>query len=122
MTGEVPSKQTAIRHERERPDELIHMDVKKLGRIPEGGGWRGRGELISNHQARVDKTPIRYEFVHSLADDHSRLAYSEVLTDERANTCAGFLVRGIAYFAAHGITQIERLMTDNAFAYRHGNA
>jgi transposase InsO family protein len=124
MTGEVirSSKQTTIRYERERPGELVHMDVKKLGRIPEGGGWRGRGELISNHQARIDKTPIGYDFVHSLVDDHSRLAYSEALHDERAATCADFLARAITYFAAHGITHIERLMTDNAFAYRHGNA
>ena len=124
MTGEVirSSKQTAIRYERERPGELVHMDVKKLGRIPDGGGWRGRGELITNHQARVDKTPIGYDFVHSLVDDHSRLAYSEVLADERASTCAGFLARAVAAFAAHGIAHIERLMTDNALAYRHGNA
>lgn len=121
MTGQVirSSKQTAVRYERERPGELVHMDVKKLGRIPDGGGWRARGQLPSNHQSRVDKTPIGYDFVHSLVDDHSRLAYSEILPDEKGTTCAEFLSRAATYFAAKGITRIERLMTDNAFAYRH---
>lgn len=120
MTGQVirSSKQTAVRYERERPGELVHMDVKKLGRIPDGGGWRSRGQLPSNHQSRLDKKPIGYDFVHSLVDDHSRLAYSEILPDEKGTTCAAFLSRAAAYFAAKGITRIERLMTDNAFAYR----
>lgn len=120
ITGEVirASKITALRYERERPGELVHMDVKKLGRIPDGGGWRGRGELASNHQARINKTPIGFDFVHSLVDDHSRLAYSEVLTDEKGPTCAAFLGRALDYFATHGITSIEELMTDNAWAYR----
>jgi transposase InsO family protein len=122
MTGDIirSSKQTAIRYERERPGELIHMDVKKLGKIPDGGGWRGRGELPSNHQARLNKKPIGYDFVHSVIDDHSRLAYSEILPDEKAPTCAAFLARALDYFTAHGIVTIERLITDNAFAYRHG--
>jgi transposase InsO family protein len=121
MTGEVirSSKQTAVRYERQRPGELVHMDVKKLGRIPDGGGWRARGQARANHQARVDKTPIGYDYVHSLVDDYSRLAYSEVLSDERGVSCAAFLQRAIDYFAAHGITRIERLMTDNAWAYRN---
>jgi transposase InsO family protein len=124
MTGEVirSSKSTAVRYERERPGELIHMDVKKLGRIPDEGGWRGRGETVGNHQARIDKTPIGYDFVHSAIDDCSRLAYSEIHADEKAQTCAAFFARAIEYFAAHGVTRIERLMTDNAFAYRHGSA
>jgi transposase InsO family protein len=125
MTGEVikASKATAVRYERERPGELVHMDVKKLGRIPDGGGWRGRGELLSNHQSRPEKkTKIGYDFVHSVVDDHSRLAYSEILPDEKGSTCAGFLLRAAAYFASHGITRIERVMTDNAFAYRHSTA
>lgn len=122
MTGDVIrcSKQTAVRYERERPGELVHMDVKKLGKIPDGGGWRGRGELASNHRARLNKKPIGYDFVHSAIDDHSRLAYSEILPDEKAPTCAAFLARALDYFAAHGIVTIERLITDNAFAYRHG--
>ncbi|ASN53894.1 IS481 family transposase [Sinomonas sp. R1AF57] len=120
MTGDPirASKSTAVRYERARPGELVHMDVKKLGRIPEGGGWRALGrEATVGH--RHKQVPIGYDYVHSLVDDHSRLAYSEVLPDEKGPTCAGFLERAIAYFAAHGITRIERLMTDNAWAYRY---
>jgi transposase InsO family protein len=121
MTGEVirSSKATAIRYEREKPGELVHMDVKKLGKIPDGGGWRSRGQTPSNHQSRIDTTPIGYDYVHSLIDDHSRLAYSEILPDEKGATCAAFLQRAAAYFTDKGITHIERVMTDNAFAYRH---
>jgi transposase InsO family protein len=120
MTGEIirASKATAVRYERERPGELVHMDVKKLGRIPDGGGWRSRGGTTASHAARVDKTRIGFDYVHSLVDDHSRLAYSEILPDEKGPTCAGFLTRAATYFAAHGITRIERIMTDNAWAYR----
>ena len=120
MTGEVirASKQTAPRYERDRPGELVHMDVKKLGKIPDGGGWRAHGRALSN---RDRKTKIGYDFVHSLVDDYSRLAYSEILPDEKGLTCAAFLERAAAYFAAKGITRIERVMTDNAFAYRHSN-
>lgn len=122
MTGDVirASKSTAVRYERDKPGELVHMDVKKIARIPDGGGWRGRGQTITNHTSRPDKaTKIGYDFVHSLVDDHSRLAYSELLTDEKGTTCEAFLDRAINYFADHGITRIERLMTDNAWAYRY---
>ena len=121
MTGEVirASRSTAVRYERARPGELVHMDVKKLGRIPDGGGWRAQGGTPQNHPSRLDKSPIGYDFVHSLVDDHSRLAYSEVLADEKGPSCAGFLTRAVAYFAAHGIAQIEELMTDNAWAYKY---
>lgn len=116
MTGEVirSSKQTAVRYERDHPGELVHMDVKKIGRIPDGGGWRAHGRAIPRDRVNGPG----YDYVHSLVDDHSRLAYSEVLPDEKGTTCAEFLERAIAYFAAHGITRIERLMTDNAWAYR----
>ena len=122
MTGEPirSSKSTAVRYERQRPGELVHMDVKKLGRIPDGGGWRALGrEATVDHKHK--KSPIGYDYVHSLVDDHSRLAYSEILPDEKGPTCAGFLERAAAYFRAKGVTRIERLMTDNAFAYRHSN-
>ena len=121
MTGLVirASKTTTVRYERDRPGELVHMDVKKLGRIPAGGGWRGQGWTVSNHQSNPDRTGVGYDYVHSLVDDHSRLAYSEILPDEKGPTCAAFLARGIAYFAAHGISRIERLITDNAWAYRY---
>jgi transposase InsO family protein len=118
VTGTVirASKTTAVRYERARPGELVHMDVKKLGRIPDGGGWRAHGRA---HRDRDRTRRIGFDYVHSLVDDHSRLAYSEVLPDEKGVTCAGFLDRGAAYFAAHGIGRIERVMTDNAWAYRH---
>jgi hypothetical protein len=64
-------------------------------------------------------TKVGYDYVHSLVDDHSRLAYSEILPDEKGATCAAFLARAAAYFAAHGITGIERVRTDNAWAYQH---
>jgi transposase len=117
VTGAVirASKTTAIRYERDRPGELVHMDVKKIGRIPDGGGWRAHGRA-ARHRDRTHK--IGFDYVHSLVDDHSRLAYSEVLPDEKGPTCAAFLQRAAGYFAAHGISGIERLMTDNAWAYR----
>ena len=120
ISGEVirSSKATAIRYERDRPGELAHMDVKKIGRIREGGGWRAHGrEVTSTSQRR--HTQVGFDYVHSLVDDHSRLAYSEVLPDEKGVTCAAFLIRAAAYFAAHGIARIERVMTDNAWAYRY---
>ncbi len=89
------------------------MDVKKLGKIPDGGGWRALGRENADKHRNVK---IGYDYVHSLIDDHSRLAYSETLDDEKGPTCAAFLDRAIAYFAAHGITRIERLITDNAWA------
>ena len=120
LTGAVirSSKTTAIRYERDRPGELVHMDVKKIGRIPEGGGWRAnRREAAST--SRDHKSTVGFDYVHSLVDDHSRLAYSEVLADEKGATCAGFLARAAGYFAAHGIDRIERVMTDNAWAYKY---
>ena len=116
MTGEVirASKATAVRYERDRPGELAHMDVKKLGRIPDGGGWRVHGRAIPRDRINGPG----FDFVHSLVDDHSRLAYSEILPDEKGATCAAFLGRAIDYFALRGITRIERLMTDKAWAYR----
>ncbi|WP_138732170.1 IS481 family transposase [Modestobacter excelsi] len=111
-------KQTATRYERSRPGELVHMDVKKLGRIPEGGGWRAYGRGVGAETAKK-KTPLGFDYVHSLVDDFARLAYSEVLPDEKGTTCAGFLTRAAAYFADHGIDRIERVMTDNAWAYRY---
>ena len=120
MTGEVirSSKATAVRYERDRPGELVHMDVKKLGKIPDGGGWRAHGRAATVDH-RHKKIQVGYDYVHSLVDDHSRLAYSEILPDEKGPTCAAFLERAAAYFAAKGIPRIERVMTDNAFAYRY---
>jgi len=103
-----------VRYERQRPGELIHIDVKKLGRIPEGGGWRAHGRGAKPAVRRA----IGYDYVHSAVDDHSRLAYAEIHPDERGATCAGFLARAAGFFASHGITRIERVMSDNAFNYR----
>lgn len=108
---------TAVRYERERPGELVHMDVKKIGRIPDGGGWKAHGYQMGATGAKK-RARIGYDYVHSLVDDHSRLAYSEILPDERGPTCAAFLLRAARYFAHHGIPTIERVMTDNASAYR----
>ncbi|MBR23100.1 MAG: IS481 family transposase [Leifsonia sp.] len=120
ITGEVirSSKQTSVRYERELPGELAHMDVKKLGRIPDGGGWKAHGRAMGSTAARR-RVPVGYDYVHSLVDDCTRLAYSEVLPDEKGATCAAFLARALDYFAAHGITHVQRLMTDNAWAYRY---
>ncbi len=120
MTGEVirASKVTAVRYERSRPGELVHMDVKKLGRIPDGGGWCAHGRAGSRTN-RDRAAKVGYDYVHSLVDDHSRLAYSEIHPDEKGATCAGFLTRAAVYFADHGIDRIERVMTDNAWAYRY---
>ena len=121
LTGEVirAIRQTAQRYERSRPGELVHMDVKKLGRIPDGGGWRVDGGTLANHASSHRRDPIGYDYVHSLIDDHSRFAYSEILPNEQGATCALFLVRAATYFATHGIGQIDRVMTDNAWAYRY---
>ena len=120
MTGQVirASKVTAVRYERSRPGELVHMDVKKLGRIPDGGGWRAHGRAAGSSSRRRE-TVVGYDYVHSLVDDYSRLAYSEILPDEKGTSCAAFLGRAAAYFADHGIDRIERVMTDNAWAYRY---
>ena len=121
LTGAVirASKTTAVRYERARPGELVHMDVKKIGRIPDGGGWRAHGRQMGSTGARNGAT-VGFDYVHSLVDDHSRLAYSEIHHDEKADTCAAFFARAVDYFAAHGIDRIERVMTDNAWSYRHG--
>ncbi|ATZ22414.1 Integrase core domain protein [Streptomyces lavendulae subsp. lavendulae] len=106
------------RYEREKPGELIHVDVKKLGRIPDGGGHKALGRQAG----RATRNGMGFDYVHSAVDDHSRLAYSEIHPDEKVATCAGFLTRAAAFFHHHGITRIERVLTDNAWAYRKGLA
>jgi transposase InsO family protein len=118
MTGEVirASKTTAVRYERARPGELLHMDVKKIGRIPDGGGWRAHGRGAANSYAHK-KARIGFDYVHSVVDDHSRAAYSEILPDEKAPTCSQFLARAAEHFASMGITRIDAVMTDNHWSY-----
>jgi transposase InsO family protein len=107
------------RYERCRPGELLHVDVKKLGRIgPKGAGHRVTGSKRGQANAGRDgKRTAGWEFVHVCVDDATRLAYVEVLADERASTAIGFLRRAVAFYRRHGIT-VERVMTDNGAAYR----
>jgi len=120
-----PTGQVIRRYERSRPGELIHVDIKKLGNIPDGGGHRvmPRQQATVNRQAattdaRKSGCPvIGYSFIHTAIDDHSRLAYSEVLTNERKETAAAFWRRANTFFMAHGIT-VERVLTDNGSCYR----
>jgi transposase InsO family protein len=122
MTGEIirASKTTAVRYERARPGELVHMDVKKIGRIPDGGGWRAHGRGTANSSAHK-KARIGFDYVHSVVDDHSRVAYSEILPDEKATTTAAFFRRAVTYLADLGISGIDAVMTDNAWNYTHSN-
>jgi transposase InsO family protein len=101
------------RYERSRPGELIHIDVKKLGVIAKGAGHRISGNRGPGHRARG----AGWEFVHVCVDDATRIAYIEVLGDEKARTAIGFLRRALGFYAAHGI-EVEGLMTDNGSAYR----
>jgi len=105
------SRGTQHRYEHETPGSLIHVDVKKLGRIPDGGGWRAHGR-----SEEVRGRGIGYDYVHVAVDDHSRLAFAQTRTDEQGPSCAAFLVDAAAFFAAHGI-RIRRVMTDNALNY-----
>ena len=122
MTGEVirASKTTAVRYERARPGELVHMDVKKIGRIPDGGGWRAHGRQLGKTSAQK-KARIGFDYVHSMVDDHSRYAYSEILPDETAASCAAFFARAVDALAAVGIRRIQRVMTDNHWSYTRSN-
>ena len=113
----------AQRYERERPGELIHIDVKKLGRIQDGAGKRVRGVRRGNYgsvkrdAAGVDRRTVGWEYVHIAIDDCTRLAYAEVLGDEKATTVVAFLRRAVAFFERHGMT-VEQLLTDNGSGYR----
>ncbi len=123
MTGEVirASKTTAVRYEKSRPGELLHMDVKKIGRIPDGGGWRAHGRGVVGRTSQRRLTKVGFDYVHSIVDDHSRAAYSEILADEKATTTAGFFRRAIAALRDLGLRDVEAVMTDNAWNYTHSN-
>lgn len=118
VTGKVirATRRSANRYEHDHPGSLIHVDVKKLGRIPDGGGWRVHGR-----SEKVRGRGIGYDYVHAAIDDHSRLAYLEIHADERGTTCAGFLERAITFYDRLGVHG-ERVITDNAFAYRNSAA
>ena len=119
ITGTVirASRRSANRYEHDHPGSLIHVDVKKLGRIPDGGGWRAHGR--GARPAR--KRGLGYDYVHTVIDDHSRVAYAEIHDDEKGDTAAGVLERAIAFYASLGV-RVERVISDNAFAYRHSAA
>jgi len=111
----------ARRYERERPGELIHIDIKKLGRISGGAGHRISGRPRSNPRLTdaEGRRPrqVGWEYVHIAIDDCTRLAYAEVLADEKASTVVAFLRRAVAFFARHGMP-VEQLLTDNGSGYR----
>jgi transposase InsO family protein len=111
----------AVRYERSRPGELVHIDVKKLGRFQAAGkrvGFRpaGQGRPRRRDADGHDRGTTGWDYVHVAVDDYSRLAYAEVLSDEKATTAIAFLRRALAFFARHGIT-VERILTDNGSAY-----
>ncbi|MEU3833710.1 IS481 family transposase [Streptomyces microflavus] len=106
------------RYERDLPGEPIHIDVKKLGRIPDGGGHK----TLGRQAGRATRSNTGFDYIHSAVDDHSRLACSEIHPDEKAATCAGFLTRAAAFFHRQGMPRVERVLTDNAWAYRKGLA
>jgi transposase InsO family protein len=111
-----------VRYERSRPGELVHIDVKKLGRIENGAGKRIRGGGNHNHSRRRDaagrdRLLTGWEYVHVAVDDHSRLAYAEVLPNEKAVTAAAFLARAVAFYARYGI-RVEGILSDNGACYR----
>jgi len=109
------STRTVVRYERESPGELVHVDVKKQGRIPDGGGWRALG--LDSKAGSRSKRGQGYDFIHIAVDDRSRVAYVEALADERGETSAEFMARALGWFSERGIA-VERVLTDNGNAYR----
>ncbi|SDR68907.1 IS481 family transposase [Agrococcus carbonis] len=117
------------RYEHPHPGSLIHVDVTKFGNIPDGGGWRyvGKQQGDRNRSATVERTGtprskhrgplLGHAFVHTVIDDHSRVAYAEICSDERADTAIGVLERAVDWFADRGVT-VERVLSDNGSAYR----
>ena len=126
-TGLPVRKPRPVRYESDAPGDLVHIDIKKLGKIPDGGGWRAfgrtsvqhrRAQVVSDRAARAGAPASRgYVYLHHAVDDHSRLAYSEQLPDERKETAAAFWLRARAFFAEAGIS-VRAVMTDNGACYR----
>jgi transposase InsO family protein len=112
-----PTGRVVRRYEHDHPGDLVHVDVKKLAKVPPGGGWRVRGHGYQGQYARARHGRIGYSFVHSAVDDHSRLAYSEIHDDERASTSVEFWQRAQAFYADHGIV-VRAVLTDNGSCYR----
>ncbi|MFH8395752.1 IS481 family transposase [Streptomyces sp. NPDC018036] len=101
------------RYERDRPGELVHVDIKKLGNIPDGGGHK----TLGRQAGRKTRSNVGYSYIHTAVDDHSRLAYSEIHTDEKKETATAFWTRAQAFFTSCGIT-VERVLTDNGACYK----
>jgi transposase InsO family protein len=100
-----------IRYVKDHPGELVHVDIKQLGRVPDGGGWR-----VNGIEHRGTKQGVGYEYLHSMVDDHTRVAYTEALDTQDAQACAGFMLRAAERLASLGY-RIDAVMTDNAKAY-----
>jgi transposase InsO family protein len=115
-TGLAVRKVKPLRYEHPNPGDLVHIDVKKLGKIPDGGGWRTLGRS-DGRKKRKHTVPVGYGFLHSTIDDHSRVVYSEILTDEKQHTAASFWARANAYYESLGIT-VKRVLSDNGSCYR----
>jgi transposase InsO family protein len=111
---------TVVRYERAKPGELLHVDVKKLGRIRPGGGWRIHGPEFGQ-PGRDTRQNIGYDYLHVAIDDHSRVAFVQALADEKGSACAQFLRDAADFFSSEGVT-IERVMTDNALSYTKSTA
>jgi transposase InsO family protein len=109
-----PTGRVIRRIDTNRPGELVHIDVKKLGRIPDGGGWWAHGRGNDGHNGH---SGVGFDYIHSAVDAYSRIAYSEILDAENAAFCSGFLERAYVWFAEHGVA-IERVLTDNGTGYR----
>ena len=114
-TGLPVRRPKPVRYEHPNPGDLVHVDIKKLGRIPDGGGHR----VMNRQKGQSNRKTTRpgYAFLHHAVDDHSRLAYSEILGDEKKETASAFWVRAREFFTAHGIT-VLRVITDNGSCYR----
>lgn len=109
------SREPVRRYQRDTPGELIHVDIKKLGAIPDGGGWRTRGRGYSGDGSRSRQ--VGYRYIHTAVDDRTRIAYSEILDNEQAVTAAGFWKRAAAWYSSIGI-EPERVITDNGSCYK----
>lgn len=106
-----PTGRIIRRYEKNVPGELVHVDIKKMGRIPKGGGWRAHGR-----QKRDQSQKVGYTYLHSMVDDHSRIAYSGFYPDETANSCIRFIKEARDWFAKRGI-MVQAVMTDNGVGY-----
>jgi hypothetical protein len=127
-TGLPVRREPVVRYEHPHPGDLVHVDIKKLGNIPDGGGWRVHGRTRGNANSQAHRDPARprrvhgrpnlgYSYIHTAIDDHTRLAYCEIHPDEQGGTAAGFWTRANAWFATLGIT-VSRVLTDNGACYR----